>query len=183
MEAVGELLGRFKMNQRGFISSSGVYIFVGILLLGVSYGLYLQIQRNGVLTAQNETLADANKLLKEQKENADKAQVLAQSLKTKAEAESARTHIALANLRKEHEKLLSLVLPDGLIVGLLDAIDQANSDLPARKLDGPDKTPIPKINLGGLYEWATEAVPEALKKCNADKEAVRSLCPKDRSEQ
>ncbi|MHB0978396.1 MAG: hypothetical protein ACYC1K_03305 [Minisyncoccota bacterium] len=164
------------MNQRGFISSIWVYLIVGALIVGLGYGFYSQTIKVGELNTkideQKEALAEAERLRKA----GEKAQVLAQSLKAKAEAEAVRTHLALVNLRKEHEKLLSLVLPDGLTVGLLNAIDEANSDLPARKLDGSDETTIPKINLGGLYEWATEVVPQAIKQCNADKLAIRSLC-------
>lgn len=164
------------MNQRGFISSIGIYAIAGVAFLALSYALYYQIQKNGRLTAENTTLTESVDILNKQREKADKAQVLAQTLKDKALADATRTHLELANLRKEHEKLLSIVLPDGLVVGLLNAIDEANSSLPARKPDGSDKTPVPKINLGSIYEWATEAVPQALKQCNADKLAIRGLC-------
>lgn len=164
------------MNQRGFISSLYIYLIAGALILGLGYGLYKTTQKVGELNAkiqiQEEAIAEAERIRKE----GEKAQVIAQNLKAKAEAEAARTHLALANLRKEHEKLLSLVLPDGLVIGLFNAIDEANSDLPTRKPDDPDKTPIPKISLGGLYEWATEAVPQAIKQCNADKVAISQLC-------
>ena len=164
------------MNQRGFISSLYIYLIAGALILGLGYGLYKSVQKVGELNAKIEVQEEAIKESERIRKVVENAQVLAQSLKAKAEADAARTHLELANLRKEHEKLLSLVLPDGLVVGLFNAIDEANSDLPARKPNDPNKTPIPKINLGSLYEWATEAVPQALKQCNADKQAIRSLC-------
>lgn len=166
------------MNQRGFISSIWVYLIIGALIVGLGYGFYNQTIKVGELNAkideQKEALKEADRIRKAE----SKAQLLALNMKEKAEADAARTHLELANLRKEHEKLLSLVVPDGLTVGLFNAIDEANSDLPTRKLDGPDKTPIPKINLGGLYEWATETVPKSLKQCNADKAAIAQLCSK-----
>lgn len=164
------------MNQRGFISGLSLYAIIGVLFLGLTYGLYYQVQENGRITKENETLTASIEYLKRLREAEEAAQSLAQKLKVKAENDAARIHLELANLRKEHEKLLNIVIPDGLTVGLFNAIDEANSDLSARKPNGSDKTSIPKISLGGLYEWATETVPETLKKCNADKAAIRSLC-------
>lgn len=164
------------MNQRGFISSLYIYLISGALIMGLGYGLYSQIQENGELNAKIDAQKAALEKAEELRKAGEKAQVIAQNLKAKAEAEAARTHLALATLRKEHEKLLSLVLPDGLVVGLFNAIDETNSSVPTGKPDDPNKVAVPKINLGGLYEWATESVPQALKQCNSDKLAIRSLC-------
>ena len=164
------------MNQRGFLSSIAIYAIAGLAVIGLGYALYLQVQDNGRLQSENETLIASVEAINTQLLNQNKAQLQAQKLKAKAENDAERIHLELAALRKEHEKLLSIFLPDGLVVGLLNAIDETNSGVPTRKFNGTDKTPVPKISLGSLYEWATEAVPEAMKSCNADKEALRGLC-------
>lgn len=163
-------------SQRGFISSIYLYAILAVLFAGLGYGLYYQIQRNGKLEAENKQWESNYKWLAEQNERNNKAQTLAQRLKDQAERDAARTHQQLSKLREQHAELLSLVIADGLVVGLFNAIAEANGDLPTGQPDGKDKTTIPKITLGSLYEWATEAVPEAIKKCNADKLAIRAMC-------
>ena len=166
--------------QRGFISSIYIYLIAAALITGLGYGLYKMTVKVGELNARNEQLERDKKTLSDQIVNQNKAQILAQQLKEKAEQDSVKTHRLLAQLRKEHEKLLSFVVPDGLVIGLFNAIAEANGDLPTGQPDATDKTPVPKINLGSMYQWATEDVPMTLKRCNADKIAIRSLCPESR---
>lgn len=125
------------MNQRGFISSLYLYAIMAVVVLGMGYGLYYQIQKNGRLSAENATLVASVEWINKQREAESRAQESALKAKEQAERDANRARRELVDIRRKYAELLDQLLPAELIDRLRDAIATANQDLPATKPDRP----------------------------------------------
>ena len=114
------------MNQRGFISSLYLYAIMAVVVLGMGYGLYYQIQKNGELSAklevQQASLAEANRL-RTMAEEAVKERD--QSL-TQTRVEINRYRANLKALEARYATLLNTLLPDEFIAGMCQLTGSRN---------------------------------------------------------
>lgn len=103
------------MTQRGFISSIYLYAIMAVVVLGLGYGLYYQIQKNGELNAkievQNSALAESERL----------RQAAEESVKARDESiKATRTEISryrskLKDLEAKYAEVLNTALPEPFI--------------------------------------------------------------------
>jgi len=130
------------MNQRGFGLNVTLISICIIGLLGA--GLWSQISRNGQLKSERDALRASVEWMDKQIKKQDEAQRLALNLKEQAERDAAKARRDLQSLKVKYAELLNSVLPDELYNRLLDAIAEANGDLPASKPDGKLQASLPK---------------------------------------
>lgn len=123
-------------RQRGFLSSIYLYGIAALVVAGLGYGLYYQIQKNGRLSSENATLIASVEWSEKQRKAEAKAQESALKAKEQAERDANMARRELVDVRRKYAELMDQLLPLELIDRLRRAIAKANGDLPAAQPDG-----------------------------------------------
>lgn len=108
------------------------YAIIALVVVGLGYSLYYQIQRNGRLNAENKTLTASIEFMDKQRQILDSAQEDARKAKDAAERDANLARRELIVVRRKYAELLDGPLPDELVKRLRDAISKSNRDMPAQ---------------------------------------------------
>lgn len=115
-------------SQRGFIASIYLYAILAIVIAGMGYALYRQIQINGEQNAQIQVQAES---LKE----AEKSRIAAEAAVKARDASLAATRTEINRYRSKlkvleakYAEVLNTILPDPFIRGMCEL---TNSQRPA----------------------------------------------------
>lgn len=111
------------------------YAIIAIVVVGLGYSLYYQIQRNGRLNAENKTLTASMEFMDKQRQVLNLAQESARKAKDAAERDANLARRELIVVRRKYAELLDRPLPDELVERLRVRIAEANSDSPTRQPD------------------------------------------------
>lgn len=110
-----------------------LYAAIGLLIAGLGWGLKHQLEKNGRLLAENQTLVASYELLNAQMLREQAAQEEARQGREQAERDAAIARREINDLKVRYAELFNLRLPAELIERLRHAIREANGDLPASK--------------------------------------------------
>lgn len=108
------------------------YAIIAIVVVGLGYSLYYQIQRNGRLNAENDDLTASMEFMDKQRQALDLAQEDARKAKDAAERDANLARRELIVVRRKYAELLDGPLPVELVKRLRDAISKSNGDMPAQ---------------------------------------------------
>lgn len=121
------------MRQHGFLSSSlTTYAIIALIIIGLGYGLYQQIQRNGRISAENNELAASVEWMDKQRKALEQAQEAVRKAKEVAERDADIARRELIAVRRKYAELLDRPLPPELIERLRNALAEANGDMRAK---------------------------------------------------
>lgn len=147
------------MNQRGFISSLYLYAIMAVVVLGMGYGLYYQIQKNGQLEAKIDVQQAALKESERLREAAEESvKVRDESIKA-TRTEISRYRSKLKDLEAKYAEVLNTALPEPFIRSMCELTNShsqicvpATNPNPGKAVTGmgrPDSTGLDGLVTGG----------------------------------